>query len=152
MNEWLDGSTYGKKMTFRRLSDSLVSQPAAAVASTMKPTVIWLASFLALSVSMAFVDSTGPPRPPSGLRWLKSWFPASADYLRPTRTGFQKKHNPLVHLKKGMDVLRLKKDSGTNKRDMDVLRLKRDRGNSKRNMDVLRLKKSILKGRNSKNR
>ena len=131
---------------------SLVSQPAAAVASTMQPTVIWLASLLALSVSMAFVDSTGPPRPPSGRRWLWSWFPESADDLRSTKTGFQKKHIPLVRLKKGMDMLRLKKDPGYNKRDMDVLRLKRDRGNSKRDMDVLRLKKSILKGRNGKDR
>lgn len=113
-----------------------VSQPAAAVASTMKPTVIWLAYLLVLclsSVSMA-AASVGPPRPPSGSRWLWSWLPKSAAVdLR--STDFQKKNN--------LPLVRLKKDH------MDVLRLKKDAGNGKRDMDVLRLKKSIIKERNN---
>ena len=114
----------------------------------MKPTVICLASLLALSASMPFASPIGPrpPQPLPGHSWPWVWFPKLADEPRSTKTDFQKKHIPLVRLKKDMDVLRLKKD-------MDVLRLKKDTTkNQKRDMDVLRLKKSIPKGGNNNDR
>ena len=116
----------------------MVSQPAAAVTSMMKPTVICLASLLALSASMPFASPIGPrpPQPLPGHRWPWVWFPKLADEPRSTKTDFQKKHIPLVRLKKDMDVLRLKKDVTKNwKRDMDILRLKKSIPEGKNNED-----------------
>ena len=125
----------------------------------MKPTVIWLASLLSLSLSLSVTfaaSEDGPPRPPEGRGWPGwSWRPDSDVGPRSTPHGFQKKHVPLVRLKKDLDVVRLKKnvDMVRLKKNLDVVRLKKDiPGNKKRVMDILRLKKSYPKWGKDKDR